>query len=342
MVHQATAQLGGGIDQAPLLLALTGVQQQAQRFNRRGAEHHDRGPQQLAFAAAGVEGDDPLGPLLLAIHLQMADDGVTAQGHPAGGQGPGQGDPLGAGARPGPVLGRTMQAKTAGVDQRQPQLPGQGRLQMAFARGEGQGGQVVAVGEGAEAIGLAMDPQQRFQPRVVGVEVCVADRPGGAPAIPFASLEFMVGEPQGDAAPGEAATPHLATPAPQKGGVSRGGVGVQALINKQLGVVFPEARVLGLQPAAATAEKRQPPQAVQGFPPPGPLGAQLGASLEHQHLEARLGQHHGGHAATGTAAHHQRIPGAIKGGVQGHGRGEGRQRDWRAKQKPWYSKERQG
>ena len=59
-----------------------------------------------------------------------------------------------------------------------------------------------------------MHPQQLLQPGVVGIQVGVADRPAWPLAFPLGSLEFVVGEAQGDASPGEALAPHLAPPAP--------------------------------------------------------------------------------------------------------------------------------
>ena len=131
-------------------------------------------------------------------------------------------------------------------------------------------------------------------------------------AVAFTSLELVIRQPQGDPTPGEAFAPHLAPPGPQIGGILRGGVGVGPLIDEQVGVVFPVARMVALEGVVAAGQVGDPLQAVERLGAEGLLGRQVGTGLEYQHLEPRFGQHHGGNP-TGRAGSHN----------DGVGRGEG-------------------
>ena len=171
----------------------------------------------------------------------MANHRLGAQQHPTGGQGPGQGDATAAG--PGPA-GAAVQGEAAGVDQGQTQLLGQALLQPQLAGGKGQGGLELTVRQLVQAIPAAMHPQQLLQAAVVGVQVGMANRPAGPMAIALSGFELVIGQPQGDPPPAEAFTAHLATAAPQEGGIGGGGVGVGPLVGEQLWILFPVAGVM--------------------------------------------------------------------------------------------------
>lgn len=62
--------------------------------------------------------------------------------------------------------------------------------------------------------------------------------------------------------------------------------------------------MIGGQPLFAAAEIGQPPQGVLRFVAEGSIGREFRTRLQHQHLEAGLGQGHRGHSARGAGPHH--------------------------------------
>jgi hypothetical protein len=82
---------------------------------------------------------------------------------------------------------------------------------------------------------------------------------------------------------------------------------VKAFIDVELGVVLPEAGMVGLDGVPPIGEKGQAPQAVDGFSAQGAIGLQIRARIEHQHPQSRFRQHHGGHTPTGPGPHHNYI-----------------------------------
>ena len=144
-------------------------------------------------------------------------------------------------------------------------------------------------------------------------------------AVPLGRLEFEIGEPQGDAAPGEALAAHLAAPGPEEGTFGRGRVGVAQLIHEQLRVGLPVAGVVDRPPLAAAGHPGQALEAVERLAAKGAAGGQLRARLQHQHPQTRLGQGQGRHPAGGTRSHHDgvRSGAASSPGVRTAGTGTG-------------------
>ena len=273
VIHQPPPELAADVLQAALLL---GVQQQAQAFDGAGAEHHQRGLGAEVLAAGAIDGFDAFGAAAGAIDQDMADDAVAAQLHPSCGQGDRQGAALGAGARPG-GLGAAVQLKAAGVDQGQLQVPLDGAAQVLLRWRQGHRRLELPVGQLGQAVALALDRQKGFELGVPGGEVAVADRPIHPMAIPAGPLELVVGEPQGDASPGEAFAPHLSPPGPEEGAIAGGGVGVALLIDEQLRVGFPVAGVIRGDALPAAADVAEAFEAVERLAAKGPLGAELWA-----------------------------------------------------------------
>jgi len=89
--------------------------------------------------------------------------------------------------------------------------------QVPLRRGVRQRRQKLPIRKLGQAITLAMHAQQPLQAAVIGRQVLVFDRPAGAVPIAGSRLELVVGEPQGDPSPGEAAATHLPATAPDKG-----------------------------------------------------------------------------------------------------------------------------
>ena len=320
MIHQVAPQACRWIDQPAALVDLTGVQQDPHGFDRGCTQHYKGGADPLLSARGSIHQHHPLGPV--ASDQQVAHHRVAAHLGAAGGQGPGQGASLAGGAGPASL---PMQPEAAGVDQGQPELGCDAALQVPFARGEGQGGQEVAIGQLAQAIAATVHPQQLLEPPVVGGKLPAADWPAGPLASAGGGLEFVVGEPQGDATPGETFAAHLPPPGPQKGGIVGGGVRVAPLIDEQVWIVFPIPRVVALEPLLAAGDMGQAPGAIERLAAEGLAPAQLRPRLQHQHLEPGFGQHHGRYAAGGTGAHHDGV--RLQRGVGlGSARGRSRRR----------------
>ena len=262
------------------------MEQQPHGFDRGSTEHHQGGLHTVMLTIAAIDEDNTLGPVAPGIQFHMADHRIAADLHPAAGQRLPKGPPLGGGGRPGVPGRRGRQAEAPGMDQGEIELLGQLRLQLTLRRREGQGRQELTIRQLGQAIGMAVDAEETLQAVVVGIEIGAADRPDRAEAVPLRRQKLVIGEPQGDASPGQALTAHLATPGPEEGAIDRGVVGVLPFIDKQIGVLFPVARMVGLASLPTAAEVDQPAQAVMGLSPVNLLSRQGWASLQHQHLQA--------------------------------------------------------
>ena len=138
-----------------------------------------------------------------------------------------------------------MPRKTAGGDEGQIQAFA-GLAEVNLARCERRRWLVIAIGQQLQPIAVTPNTQLLLKGAVVGGQIVVADRPT------LGKLPF--GEAQGDAAPAQALAPHLAAPGPEEGLLSRGCVGIQLLIDIEIRVVFPIARVLTLQAMASSQQ----------------------------------------------------------------------------------------
>ena len=104
------------------------------------------------------------------------------------------------------------------------------------------------------------------------IKVVVTDRPVLAIPIVIGSLEFVVRQPQRDATPGEAAPPHLPALCPEKGLILRCLIGESPFIGVERGILFPVARMLGLQSMPSAEQPLRSAQAVGGLTSQGLLG----------------------------------------------------------------------
>ena len=208
----------------------------------------------------------------------------------------------------------------------------------------------LAVGQVLEALGVAGDAEVEVDLVVVGGDVGVGDGPVLAEAVAALRLEVVVGKAEGQAAPDVGLAPQAAGPHP---GVLRARVGVVLLVHHDvlrvvgaapalhvgvdggvgavlLGVGRIADRVLVLGEGVAVVGHLAATRVVVG-----PLhrlqlrlDVELLPRLEHQHLEALLGEDVSGHASRGPRAHHDGVVGAgqvdffreWRGYAQQHGR----------------------
>jgi hypothetical protein len=134
VIHQTQPEPAAHLLQSTHLL---GVQKQPHALDRGGTQHHQRCGFAPAPAAFGIHHHHATGAATAGFHLHMADHGIALQLHAAGGQGPGQGTALGAGARPG-TEAPVAQAETARMDQRQVEITADAGLDMPLGWGQWQ------------------------------------------------------------------------------------------------------------------------------------------------------------------------------------------------------------
>ena len=103
------------------------------------------------------------------------------------------------------------------------------------------------IGQVGQPIGRAMHTEHPLESGIVVLEIGGTDRPGDPALLRINAVKILIGQPERDAAPGEATATDLQTTGPEKGTIRRMAVGMKLLVGVQPRIGFPVPGVLGLE-----------------------------------------------------------------------------------------------
>ena len=176
-----------------------------------------------------------------------------------------------------------------------------------FLRCGGQSLPCPSVGHLRQAIAAAMDRQLLLEGGIMRGQIGMANGPARPVAIPLGGFEILVGQPQGDSTPGEAAASDLMASRPEEGAIRRMVIRMILFVDIEGRVLLPIARMLGLLTVTASDDPLKATHHVGRLIALRLRGRQLGPGFQNKNADPCVGQCHGRNTAGGSRSHHDRL-----------------------------------
>jgi hypothetical protein len=293
------------------MLSRAGVQEDAQRLDRGGAQNDHPATHLVPLLREPVDEAETGGPPRIWVYEDVAHDRIGSKFQVAGREGGTEGRGLRAVGRP---AGRLPGGEPGGDAPAMDHAPvGPARLdaghQQPLARCHGLWREEHAVGQLREIVPGSVDAHEGFRFGIVGREVVAGDGPAGAVAMLGGLPQLVIGQPESDATPRQGPPAYLATANPAERLAVRGRVRMLGVVDEQVGMAEPVREVLALrtlrprEPVAIDPRRGQTPASPERVEARG----NLVPGLQNEDAPAPLGQHLRRPSAGGSGAHHDRV-----------------------------------